>query len=78
MIVISIERLEKYNIFSNLQGHSSKIELAAPISILKFKWAWQVSVLSHTPTTLKRYVFSIDVQMILVSLFEISIPKSAF
>ena len=48
-----------------------------PILILNINWAWQASFLSHTPTTLKKYVFSIEVQMLLVSLFEINNPKSA-
>ena len=47
-----------------------------PISILNFKWAWQAQFLSHTPVTLKFTVFFIDVQMILVSFFEILNQKS--
>ena len=42
-----------------------------PFSILNFKWAWQAHFLGHTPVTLKFYVFFIDVQMLLVSFFEI-------
>ena len=47
-----------------------------PFLILSFKWAWQAQFLSHTPVTLKFYVFFIDVQMILVSFFEIPNQKS--
>ena len=46
------------------------------ISILNFKWAWQAQFLSHTLVTLKKYVFLIDVQMLLVSFFEIPNQKS--
>ena len=31
---------------------------------------WQAQFLSHTPATLKSYVFFIDVQMILLSFFD--------
>ena len=48
-----------------------------PISILNFKWAWQAQFLSHTPVTLKFYVFFIDVQMILISFLKIPNQKSA-
>jgi hypothetical protein len=43
-----------------------------------FKWAWEAQFLSHTPVTLKSYVFFIDVQMILVSFFKIPNQKPDF
>ena len=38
---------------------------------------WQAKFLSNDPATLKKYVFSIDVQMILVPFFGIPNPNSA-
>ena len=49
---------------------------ATPFSILNFKWVWQTQGLSHTPKILKNYVFFIDIQMILLSLFDTSNQKS--
>ena len=46
-----------------------------PISILNFKWAWQAQFLSYIPQILKKYVFFIDVQMILLPFFDIPNPK---
>ena len=74
---ISFVDLQKISLLPKFGGCGSKIELATPISILNFKWAWQAPLLSHVPTTLKKCVFSIDLQMILVSLFEISNLNSA-
>ena len=47
-----------------------------PFSILSLKWAWRAQFLSHTPATLKSYVFFIDVQMILLSFFDNPNEKS--
>ena len=46
-----------------------KIKSVMPFSNLNLKWALQAQFLSHTPATLKSYVFLIDVQMILLSFF---------
>ena len=70
--IISFKHLKKISNFLKLQGCGSKIELATPISILKFKWMWQAWFLSHDPVTLKKYVSFIDKQMILVPFFDIS------
>ena len=50
---------------------------ATPFSILNFKGVWQAQFLSYIPQILKKYVFSIDVQMILVPFFGIPNPNSA-
>ena len=47
-----------------------KIKSVMPFSNLNLKWALQAQFLSHTPATLKSYVFFIDVQMILLSFFD--------
>ena len=62
--------------FWKFRGCGSKIRPPTPFSILSFKWTWQTQFLSHTPVTLKSYVFFIDVQMILVSFFKIPNHKS--
>ena len=63
-------------IFPKLQVLSWKIKLTTPNSILNFKWAWQAQFLSYIPQILKKYVFFIDVQMILLSFFDIPYQKS--
>ena len=77
MILISFEHLQKLLIFPKFQGCNLKIVPATPVRILKFKWAWQTQFLSHKLVTLKNCVFFIDVQMILVSFFDIPYQKSA-
>ena len=77
MILISFEHLQKILIFPKFQGFNSKIGSATPFSILNFKWVWQTQFLSHTSQSLKSYVSFIDVQMILVSFFDIPYQKSA-
>ena len=47
-----------------------------PFSILSLKWLWQAQFLRHIPVTLKSYVFLIDLQMILLSFFDILNQKS--
>ena len=47
-----------------------------PFSILTLKCAWRAQFLSHNPATLKSYVFLIDLQMILLSFFDILNQKS--
>ena len=76
MILISFEHLQKILIFPKFQGCNSKIVPATPFWILKFKWAWQTQFLSHNLVTLKNCVFFVDLQMILVSFFDVSNPKS--
>ena len=44
---------------------------ATPIWSLNFKRAWQAQCLSHTYEILEKYVFFIDLWMILVPFFEI-------
>ena len=50
---------------------SSKIDRVAAIYTSKFKWAWQAQFLSHIHEFLQNYLFFKDLQMILVSFFEI-------
>ena len=66
----------KIHIFPNLQVRSWKIKLATPISIFNFKWPWQAQFSSYIPQILKKYVFFIDVQMILLLFFDIPYQKS--
>ena len=77
MILISFEHLQKILIFPKFQGCNSKIVPATPFSILRFKGEWQAQSLSHNLVTLKKYVFFIDDQMILVSFFDNPYQKSA-
>ena len=63
-------------IFPKFQGCSSIIVPATPFWILKFKWAWQTQFLSHNPVTLKNCVFFVDLQMILISFFDVSNPNN--
>ena len=72
MIVISFEDLQKISLFLKFGGCGSKIEPAAPISILNFKGVWQGKIWSQNPKILKICVSFKDKQMILVSFFDIS------
>ena len=65
--------LQKIYNFEKLEGCSSIIESATPILILNFNAAWQAQFLSHTHVTLGKYVFFIDLQMILLAFLDI--PK---
>ena len=75
MPLISFEYLQKISNFAKFHGCDSKIEPATPTSILNFKWAWQAQFLSHTHETLEKYVFYIDLEMILVPFFDIPNQK---
>ena len=77
IILITFIHLQKLYRFWKLWGCGSKDMPATPFSILNFKWVWQTQFLSHTSQILKNYVFFIDVQMILVSFFDIPYQKSA-
>ena len=51
--------------------------MARKLGLLRpFQWVWPTQFLSHNPTTLKSYVFFIDVQMILMSFFDNPNQKS--
>ena len=66
------------NHFLKFQGHGSKIELATTFSILSFeisKWAWKAQFLIYTSADFQNHVFFTDVQMILLSYFDISNQK---
>ena len=65
-------QLIKKWILSKFGGFISKIEPAMPIWSLNFKRAWQAQFLSHTHETLEKYVFYIDLEMILVPFFKIN------
>ena len=75
MEVIWFEHPQEILTFPKFQGCSSKIVSATPFWILRFKGAWQAPFLSHNLATLKKYVFSIGDQMILVSFFYIPNPN---
>ena len=71
MVVISFVRLQKINNFPKFGRCGSKIEPATPIWNSKLDWAWQAQFLSHIHEFLQNYLFFKDLQMILVSFFEI-------
>ena len=71
MVLISFQDLYKIHIFPKFHECGSKIMPATPFWNLNFKWAWQAQFLSHTYETLEKYVFYIDLQMILVPFFKI-------
>ena len=71
MVVISFVCLQKINNFPKFGRCGSKIEPATPIWNLKLDWAWQAQFLSHIHEFLQNYLFFKDLQMILVSFFEI-------
>ena len=75
MVLISFQDLCKIHIFPKFHGCDSKIMPAMPFWILNFKWAWQAQFLSHTYETLEKYVFYIDLEMILVPFFDIPNQK---
>ena len=76
MVQISFEHPSKISNFPKLQGCGLKNEPV--VLILKFqgpklKRAWQAQFLSHTLVILEYEGFFIDVEMILVTFFYISI-----
>ena len=77
MILISFVCLQKICNFAKLRGCGSKIEPATPTWSSKFKRAWQAYFLSHILLTLEKYVFFIDLQMMLVPFFDSFNPKFA-
>ena len=76
MVLISFVDIQKICIFTKFGGCSSKIELATPILILKFKRAWQTQFFSHTLQILVNDRFFIGVQMIFYSIFCVSNRKA--
>ncbi len=76
MILIPFEHPKKILNLQKFQGYSSKIEPAMPFLILKFKRAWQAQFLCHNLETLENKVFLIDLQMMLLSFFNIPYQKS--
>ena len=75
MVLISFQDLYKMHIFPKFHECGSKIVPAIPFWNLNFKWAWQAQFLSHTYKTLEKYVFYIDLEMILVPFFDIPNQK---
>ena len=71
MVVISFVHLQKRNNFPKFGRCGSKIGSATPIWNSKLNWAWQAQFLSHIHEFLQNYLFFKDLQMILVSFFEI-------
>ena len=76
MIVILFVDLQKISLSPKFGGCGSQIEPATPILISNFNGAWQAQFLNHTHVTLGNYVFFIDLQMILLSFFDIPYQKS--
>ena len=76
MVLLSFVDIQKIWIFTKFGGCSSKIEPATPISILKFKRAWQTQFFSHTLQILVNDRFFIGRQMIFYSIFCISNRKA--
>ena len=75
MVLISFKDLYEIHIFPKFRRCGSKIVPATPFWNLNFKWAWQAQFLSHTYETLEKYVFYIDLEMILVPFFDIPNQK---
>ena len=75
MALISFKDLNKIHIFPKFHRCGSKIVPATPFWNSNFKWAWQAQFLSHTHETLEKYVFYIDLEMILVPFFDIPNQK---
>ena len=71
MVLISFIDLYKIHIFPKFHRCGSKIVPATPFWNSNFKWAWQAQFLSHIYETLEKYVFYIDLWVILVPFFEI-------
>ena len=76
MVLISFQDLYKIHIFPKFHRCGSKIVLDMPFWSLNFKRAWQAQFLSHTSEILDKYLFYIDLEMILVPLFDIPNQKS--
>ena len=76
MVLISFQDLYKIHIFPKFHRCGSKIVPATPIWSLNFKRAWQAQFLSHTYEILEKCLFYIDLEMILVPLFDIPSQKS--
>ena len=72
MVLISFQDLYKIHIFPKFQRCGSKIEPATPIWSLNFKRAWQAQFLSHTHETVEKYVFYMELRMILLPFFKIN------
>ena len=68
--------LQKMCNFAKLEGYSSIMVPARPILISNFNRAWQAQFLNHTHEILEKYVFFIDLQMILVPFFDIPNQKT--
>ena len=71
MVVTSFVHLQKINNFPKFGRCGSKIGHATPIWNSKLNWVWQAQFLSHIHEFLQNYLFFKDLQMILVSFFEI-------
>ena len=71
MVLISFRDLYKIHIFPKFHRCGSKIVPAMPIWSLNFKRAWQAQFLRHTYEILEKCLFFIDLEMILVPLFDI-------
>ena len=76
VVLLSFVGIQKICIFTKFRGCSSKIELATPILILKFKRAWQTQFFSHTLQILVNDRFFIGHQMIFYSIFCVSNGKA--
>ena len=76
MALISFKDLQKIDIFPKFHRCGSKIVPATPIWSLNFKRVWQAQFLSHTYEILEKCLFYIDLEMILVPLFDIPNQKS--
>ena len=75
MVVISFIDLYEIHIFSKFHRCGSKIVSVTPSWSFNFKRAWQAQFLSHIHETLEKYVFYIDLEMILVPFFDIPNQK---
>ena len=68
--------LMSFQLSTKFEGHNSLKKTAMPLGSSKWKWAWRAHFLSHTYETQKICCFLADVQIILVSFFDIPNQKT--
>ena len=72
-LAVKTTYLTHYVSYLNLEGEVSSYKISGFIGNLRsnWKWAWQAQFLSYWPITLENWISFRDVQMVLVSFFEI-------
>ena len=64
--------LMSFQLSTKFEGHNSLKKTAMPLGSSKWKWAWRAHFLSHTYETQEICCFLADVQIILLSFFDLS------